>query len=525
MNGHPPRFLRTVGLCLLFAFAFLFLLATMNRTVNIYDEGIMLVGAMRVAAGQLPHHDFNTNYGPGTYLLLAGLFKAFSTSVLVERLADTAVRALIAVTCFGLCRRLGFGLASHVAYGLALLVLSLSGFYGVAQFPALLGLLVGVWYCVPVFAGKNGRGAPFAAGLAFGAATLFRYDFGLISFGLASLVLVLFLWRQKSRSTAATLTAWGLGALAVLGPLALVYGIGGALPGWYHDLWQYPSANYVAMRGLPFPGLAALVRNSDDIWIYFPVAVWCLAVPLLWRASRRPGDAPAVTGATGTPAAVWTLWLLVLLSGELFAKGSVRVSLLHMAPAVIVSTVLFAFVWNAVQTSPALGRFTVALVWIGLLVAAPPTSLSLRLDGTSRADRPPRLGAFHLDAYHLAAIDWIRRHTEPGTLLFVGTGRHDKIFINDMLFYFLADRLPATKWAQFDPGLQTTAAVQRDMIRELSTKNVPYVVVETDYDNRREPNASALSSGVRELDAFLRAHYVPAEEFGPIIVARKKDVP
>lgn len=525
MNGYPPSFLRTVGLGLLFAFAFLFLLASMNRTVNIYDEGIMLVGAMRVAAGQLPHRDFYTNYGPGTYLLLAGLFKAFSTSVLVERLADTAVRALIAVTCFGLCRRLGFGTASHVAYGLAILVLSLSRFYGAAEFPALLGLLAGVWCCVPVFAGQNGRGAPFAAGLAFGAATLFRYDFGLISFGLASLVLVLFLWRQKSRMATATLTAWGLGALTILGPLALVYGLGGALPGWYHDLWQYPSANYVAMRGLPFPGLAALARNSDDIWVYFPVAVWCLAVPLLWRASRRPGDATAATGATGACAAVWTLWLLVLLSGALFAKGSVRVSLLHMAPAAIVSIVLFAFVWNMVQTSPALGRFTVALVWIGLLVMAPHTAAALRLTVPARADRPPRLGAFYLDANRLAAIDWIRRHTEPGTLLFVGAGRHDKIFINDMLFYFLSDRLPATKWAHFDPGLQTTAAVQQDMIREITAKNVPYVVVETDYDDRREPNASALSSGVRELDAFLRAQYVPAAAFGPIIVVRKKDVP
>jgi len=395
-------------------------------------------------------------------------------------------------------------------------------FYGAAAFPALLCLLVGVWCCVPVFAGKTGRGAPFAAGLAFGAATLFRYDFGLISFGLASLVLVLFLWRQKPRTAAATLTAWVLGALAVLAPLTLVYGLGGAVPGWYHDLWRYPSANHVAMRGLPFPGLAALARNSDDIWVYFPVAVWCLAVPLLWRVSRRSGDAAA---ATGTPAAVFTLWLLVLLSGELFAKGSVRVSLIHMAPAAIVSAILFAFVWDRIQTSLSLGRFTVALVWIGLFVAARPASLSLRLDGPSRADQPPRLGSFLLDANHIAAIDWIRRHTGPDALLFVGTGRHDKIFINDMLFYFLADRLPATKWANFDPGLQTTAAVQQDMIRELSAKNVPYVVVETDYDNQREPNASARSSGVLELDAFLRAHYVPAVKFGSIIVARKKDVP
>src|SRR6476620_512675 len=85
---------------LLFAVAFAFLLLAIQRDLNIYDEGSILVGAMRVADGDIPHRDFFTLYGPAQFYVLATLFKLFSPSVLVERLWDTLVRALIATTVF-----------------------------------------------------------------------------------------------------------------------------------------------------------------------------------------------------------------------------------------------------------------------------------------------------------------------------------------------------------------------------------------------------------------------------------------
>jgi hypothetical protein len=49
---------RLLAAAVTFGAAFVAVAITMNRSVNIYDEGIILTGAMRVAQGALPHPDF-----------------------------------------------------------------------------------------------------------------------------------------------------------------------------------------------------------------------------------------------------------------------------------------------------------------------------------------------------------------------------------------------------------------------------------------------------------------------------------
>ena len=67
-------------------------LAWMDATVGTYDEGLVLVGADRVLRGDLPYRDFWTLYGPGSYYLLAGLFRLFGELALFERAFDVAAR-------------------------------------------------------------------------------------------------------------------------------------------------------------------------------------------------------------------------------------------------------------------------------------------------------------------------------------------------------------------------------------------------------------------------------------------------
>jgi len=71
-------------------------LAWMDATVGTYDEGLVLVGADRVLRGEMPYRDFWTLYGPGSYYLLAGLFKLFGEFALVERGLDIAAKTAIA---------------------------------------------------------------------------------------------------------------------------------------------------------------------------------------------------------------------------------------------------------------------------------------------------------------------------------------------------------------------------------------------------------------------------------------------
>ena len=68
----------------LFLSAFLFIFATMKRFGSIYDEGLILTGAMRVANGEIPHRDFYANYGPAQFYVVALLFKLFGPSVMAR---------------------------------------------------------------------------------------------------------------------------------------------------------------------------------------------------------------------------------------------------------------------------------------------------------------------------------------------------------------------------------------------------------------------------------------------------------
>ena len=81
-------------LVVVFLVAYLLLFCGMSRRPGmLYDEGIVLTGAMRVAAGQIPHRDFYFIYGPAEVYILAGLFKVFGPSLLVERLFDLLIKA------------------------------------------------------------------------------------------------------------------------------------------------------------------------------------------------------------------------------------------------------------------------------------------------------------------------------------------------------------------------------------------------------------------------------------------------
>jgi hypothetical protein len=140
---------------LLLVVAFIVLLLAIQRDLNVYDEGLVLVGAMRVADGEIPHRDFYANYGPAQFYAPAGLFKLFAPSVLGERLWDTLVRALTATFVFLIVEKCGARREAYFAHGASLIWLSFFAFYGYPVFPALLFALISVFFLLHVFQGRQ----------------------------------------------------------------------------------------------------------------------------------------------------------------------------------------------------------------------------------------------------------------------------------------------------------------------------------------------------------------------------------
>ncbi|MBC8022877.1 MAG: hypothetical protein H7Y14_07145, partial [Burkholderiales bacterium] len=142
-------------LLLVFIVAALAMALGMDRNLGVYDEGVILTGAMRVAAGDVPHGDFYANYGPGQFYVVAALFKLFGQYAIAERAYDTLVRAGIVAMCYGIAagvahRRIALAAAAAVflwLYGL--------GYYGYPMLPVTLLSLAAAALVQPSLAGTG----------------------------------------------------------------------------------------------------------------------------------------------------------------------------------------------------------------------------------------------------------------------------------------------------------------------------------------------------------------------------------
>src|SRR6266571_5453642 len=90
---------------LVFLFSLAYLCVFLRYSSLEPDEGILLQGAQRILDGQIPYRAFFSFYTPGSFYLVAGLFKIFGDSFLVARTSLAVCGALCSVVTYLLARR------------------------------------------------------------------------------------------------------------------------------------------------------------------------------------------------------------------------------------------------------------------------------------------------------------------------------------------------------------------------------------------------------------------------------------
>jgi len=119
------------------------------------------------------------------------------------------------------------------------------------------------------------------------------------------------------------------------------------------------------------------------------------------------------------------------------------------------------------------------------------------------------------------AVAYIRRVVPPDRPIFVANPRHDVVHVGNPLLYVLADRRNPTRYDVMQPGVVTTAAVQREIVRDLRRSRAGLVVRWlSPVASQREPNGAGRSSGVRVLDRYLASAYSPVARFGDYRILR-----
>jgi hypothetical protein len=456
--------------------AVLFVLAAALAAIGIrggigpHDEGLMLQWGRRIAGGEWLYRDIWANYLPGQPLVQAVL----GDSLIVWRVVRVLVGAAAAVLAYLVVRRDAgerWALGAWAAVAAALAWPLSAGPNASAVALAFGALLLG-------------RERPVGGGALAGLAALFRPEVGV-----AAALAVALDSRGRRRWWALPVAAATL--LAGLLPFLVV------APG---DLLSQ-TFGFVDEQRLQRLALQLAPHTTDPNKVLerlFPALLVAGVVVWAVLAARRRGHALA-----------WVPLVLVGL-GYLLARPDE----FHLVP-------LGAFLAVAVALAAARERLT-ALRVAGAAVLAVIVVHGLdRQAGRVRHTGPQAAVADGVrtdraDALALrrlrAAVD---RRSRPGDPILSAPPRYDRVRVGDTLLYVLLDRRDPTRYDVVQPGVVTTAPVQREMVRDLERSGTRLVVRWlAPVAAQPEDNGSGRSSGVTILDDHLRSRFRPVGRFG-----------
>ena len=495
--------------------AFAYLLTGVGLPAGLFDEGFELTGAMRVLAAEIPYRDFWYVYAPGELYMLAGLFRLCGPSILAARVLDTALRALLALTAYGVARRLAPRGAALAAWLVVTLWLGPHGFYSIPIFsypviPALVAVNASVLCLLaPPDHDERRLGCFVAAGVLAGLATTFRQDFGAYALAVEAALLAALALASRPRRWS-RLVGFAAGAGMIVGPvaLALVRVVDPAELAYSLVVW--PAVVMPGVRELPFPAL-----SLDTAPFYLPLGVYLgslVAVAATFRRGRRGGRREACA-----------LTLVALLGLSLLNHARIRPGAPHFLPTFVLAVPLGAALLARVLVATGAMRVVaiaataaVAGLLLGPLLWARPLAPS-----ATALYHLPRARGIPVESDQAEAVRYLQERVAEGEPIFVGAPRHDRLVLNDASFYFLAARDCATGYHELDPGSVTTLPVQERIVHDLERRDVRYVVIFSGFDGLVEPNQSAVSSGVHVLDDFVRTRFRPEAEFGRYVVWRR----
>jgi hypothetical protein len=447
------------------------------------DEGILLQGGQRILDGQIPYRDFFSFYTPGSFYLVAAVFKIFGNSFLVARTSLAITGAACSLVTYLLARRVcsrGFALfaaALATVSGVAYRFLVLHNWYS-----TLLACLA-LYSAVRLLESRKPAWA-FAVGSLCSLTTMFEQSKGAgLCVGLALGFVALRMIGKKHLFGKPELASLTLG---FLWPLVFVFGYFGAqhnvgimVKDWLWPLRHYTSANHVSYGYQNWSDDARdLIFHSGPVWArlvkilavspgFLVPALPLVAVGMLgyWSARGRRGNVPLDK---------YRYYIVICgaLSGLLASVLMVRADIIHFMYLAPLWYVPLAWILegpgfhNAILR--ALRPYLVMLIGItfGLM------SLVILTTATGAHDRVATRRGIIRTGEKDAIIGYVQDHTAPG----------EKILVYPYLplYYYLTGTRSAAPMDYFQPGMNTPQQAQ-EIIASLKTQDVSVILFELSF--------------------------------------------
>lgn len=506
------------ALILSFFFCVLLILLASIKTPTYYDEGWAATNAFRILNHEIPYLDFWLTYPPAEFYFLAAIFKMYGSNLIIARFFDILVKLFITIAIFKITPHVTSRLYAYFCASVAALLLSTSCSFLYAAYPAfLLGLLALICFQNPK--ALQSLRSVFFAGFFSGLCCLFRVDFGLYISVTITITILLFLKTNATNQRDVAkyiLVYWGsvlLFSLPVYTFLVLKCGFKNITS----QIILFPFLQMHEYRWLPLPGLIPQISDLKTIlqWFRFYLPIYTYISFFTWFIIRmKKNDLRHICA--------FSISLFGLL---LFVQAINRYDLIHVAPTSIIAWLSISSMIDLNGTS-AKARKT---LWIAILpiylffIARPIYNIKefvFNYTPWKSFSEISVAGGIPVAPDRALAVQHIQRITANNDLIFVCNSRHDRVFISDPGFYFLAQRKCASFYHDLFPGVITTRKVQKRIIKELDSLAVNNIV-QLDLPESLEPNKSSHSSSVRLLDDYISTNYCLIFKYESYAVLRR----
>ena len=486
---RPERYIALVIFLLSFSYLCIFRRATWIDP----DEGIILQGAQRILDGQVLYRDFFSFFTPGSYYLLALVFRVFGDSYLVAHTALAFLGAAFSPITYLLARRVCSRQASLLVTGLMTITALPLRFVVMHNWDSTLWACLALYCAVRLLESPSVQWA-FAAASFVSLTVLFEQSKGAgLLLGLGTGFLIIIFGSQQSKLfTRDRLIAIVLG-LAWPFFVTVVYfasrhALTTMLASWFWPLQHYSGANRVPYgydnmawearhkifdAGSPGLRLFTILVFSALSWVPFlPIFGIALLIRLTFRRWRRISIGPE-----------WAYYVLVsaTISGLLLSIIIARSDYFHF---MYLQPIFFlALAWLLDGRSIRNQFFTRIAPVVGFCLSMSLLALAAQLLFQARADNSvvTRRGAVTMQTKD-TVIEYVQAHVAPGEQIL--------IYPYQSTYYYLTQTYSPTRFDFYQPGMHTDRQLQ-EMLAEFSahpTRAVLYQPAFADHMHEAWPN-------------------------------------
>jgi hypothetical protein len=502
----------------------------LNFDINLYDEGVGLIGAERLSGGQLPYHDFWTIYTPLNYYFLAGFSFVSGYSIILTRILSLLIAVLTVMILHKIIRLANDNQAKLWSGIMLIIVAGYSLFFARGMGIALMLSAASIYFLVRLMGHQSKKKMLFGflSGLLCGFTILTRIDTGFFLF--SSILLTFLTLRIFNKYTEyepgfnyiKLLFIVLTGVLSAVLPLFVYFASVMDLRLIYDQIIQAPLSVYSAYRKLPRLHIWDVIRATDlknafnifwfGIYSLFTGSIAIVIIEKVWR-NRKTSVIHSNRILTALPLIIFAVLLL--------AQTIVRPDYEHFIPTWLFAlTAMLAYLdYNNIK--PQARNFSIVFLLMFasyFLIVKYSHYRKSCSDSYSSISSIPRANGIIINNDWKrdleSAVNYIRNNSGTNEKIFVANDRHDRGYRCDVMFYYLSERLPGTKYHELHPGVVSKKVVQTEILNELINNNVRCIVRVMGINSNKEPNLSSESSGVFLLDNFINSNYHIVQDFG-----------